>query len=388
METSRLSRVSLSRVSCHVQNGGSTGKPIENGNQEKPYRFTSHRSQPPLSSGVGTMLSHGYRLRKLLRRRVPFDNTTLILNDARVHSATVENLELILDHTYWWPYGESGLYRPVTTISYLFNYAVLGNRDNPIGYHCVNFILHLLNFLLVFAQVSYFTKSPWPSAFVVALWAVHPVLTESVTNIIGRADLLAGLAVMGGFLLYLRGFHVRGPWRLAWLAGLFAASMLGAFSKESGVALLGVLFLYEAIWWKERRSRLNAALGLLAVLTPILLMLYQRTLVLATSNPVVFPFADNPIVGAGFWTGRLTATAVCLARAVASASVPRLFVPGHHAGSRHASGLVGRADGRGCSIHYRGFGAEKPGWFLFLDVHFRHYIAGGKSTISDRHNYG
>ena len=240
----------------------------------------------------------------------PFDNTTLILNDARVHSATAENLELILDHTYWWPYGESGLYRPVTTISYLFNYAVLGNRDNPVGYHCVNLILHLINVLLVFALVSYFTKSPWPSAFVAALWAVHPVLTESVTNIIGRADLLAGLAVMGGLLLYLRGLHVRGPWRLAWLAGLFAASLLGAFSKESGVALLGVLCLYEAIWWKERPSRLNAALGLLAVLIPILLMLYQRTLVLATSNPVVFPFADNPIAGAGFWTGRLTAAAV------------------------------------------------------------------------------
>lgn len=40
--------------------------------------------------------------------------------------------------------------------------------------------------------------------FVAGLWAVHPVLTESITNIIGRVDLLAGMAVLSGLLFYLQ----------------------------------------------------------------------------------------------------------------------------------------------------------------------------------------
>src|SRR5271165_7058754 len=50
------------------------------------------------------------------------DNRGLLRDDPRVHEVSRENIQLILDHTYWWPNGESGLYRPFTTFSYLFNY--------------------------------------------------------------------------------------------------------------------------------------------------------------------------------------------------------------------------------------------------------------------------
>ena len=51
-------------------------------------------------------------------------------------------------------------------------------------------------------------------------------------------------------------------------------------------------------------------LGSLAMLLPIQAMLYQRAAVLWSSLPTTFPFYDNPIVGAGFVTGRLTALQV------------------------------------------------------------------------------
>ena len=79
------------------------------------------------------------------------DNRGLLLQDPRIREATTENLKLILQHTYWWPYGESGLYRPITTLSYLFNYAIQGNADHPAGYHWINFLLHAANVLLVYA---------------------------------------------------------------------------------------------------------------------------------------------------------------------------------------------------------------------------------------------
>src|ERR1017187_3444448 len=243
------------------------------------------------------------------------DNRGLILQDARIRAATAENFDLIFGHTYWWPYGESGLFRPLTTLSYLFNYTILGNGEHPAGYHWINFLLHAGNVLLVYA-LAIRLASRRLAAWTAALWAVHPVLTESVTNIVGRADLLAGMAVLGGLLLYLKSTETSGRRRWACLGALSAATAVGVFSKESAVMLLPVIVLYEAIWWKERRQALGLARGSIAVLIPIQAMLYQRSSVLWSSAPTTFPFYDNPIVGAGFVTGRLTALEVmgkCLA---------------------------------------------------------------------------
>jgi tetratricopeptide (TPR) repeat protein len=238
------------------------------------------------------------------------DNKGLLLRDPRIRELTAENIRLILQHTYWWPTGESGLYRPFTTLSFLFNYAVLGNANEPAGYHWINFLLHLGNVFLVFALVRRLLREFWPSLFAAALWAVHPVLTESVTNMIGRSDLLSTLAVLSGFLMYLKGAESAGLRRLAWLAGLTAVTALGVFSKENAVAIVGVIALYELTWWKERRRGRALLPGYIATLLPIAVMLYQRSIVLAASRPAELPFWDSPIVGADFWTGRLTAISV------------------------------------------------------------------------------
>ena len=104
------------------------------------------------------------------------DNKGLLLQDPRIRELTVENLRLIFQHTYWWPNGEAGLYRPFTTLSYLFNYAALGNANEPAGYHSINFLLHLGNVFLVYALARRLTREFWPSFFVAAVWVVHPVL--------------------------------------------------------------------------------------------------------------------------------------------------------------------------------------------------------------------
>ena len=233
------------------------------------------------------------------------DNRGLILQDVRVHAATAENVDLIVGHTDWWPYGESGLFRPLTTLSYLFNYALMGNGEHPAGYHWLNLLLHMGNVLLVYALGL--RLSEWRRAAAVAgLWAVHPLLTESVTNIVGRADLLAGMAVLGGLLLYWKSGEAEGGRRWGYLAALSAVTAVGVFSKESAVMLLPVVCLYEAVYWRKRRGR-GLLAGALAILLPVQAMLYQRAAVLWAAGPTVFPFYDNPLVGAGWLTGRITA---------------------------------------------------------------------------------
>ena len=239
------------------------------------------------------------------------DNRGLLLNDPRLRQATAANLSLILRHTYWWPTGEGGVYRPFTTLSYLFNYAILGNGDRPGGYHWVNFLLHALNVLLVYALAQRFIRKFWPAFFVAAIWAVHPVLTEAVTNIVGRADVLAATGLLGGFLLYLKSVETEGRQRWAWLTGLVVVTAIGVFSKENAVVLPAAIVFYELMFRKEhQRSRVAA--GLIAVLAPMALMFYQRAQVLAASLPKEVPVTDNPILRAGFWEGRLTAIDVAV----------------------------------------------------------------------------
>jgi protein O-mannosyl-transferase len=225
----------------------------------------------------------------------------MLVEDTRLQAANTENVWLIFRHTYLWPNGESGLYRPLTSLSYLFNYAILGNANRPAGYHCINLLLHLVNVLLVFTLVRRLAGSVRAAFLVALLWAVHPVLTESVTNIVGRADLLAGFAVLSGFWLYLESGGV------AALLGIAVLTAIGVFSKESAAVLPGVIVLYELAF--EKRWR-RMWFGCAATLVPIGLMLWQRSTVLSAALPAEYPYVDNPIVGAGFWIGRLTAIKV------------------------------------------------------------------------------
>jgi tetratricopeptide (TPR) repeat protein len=239
-----------------------------------------------------------------------------ILRDPRVQQATAHNVRLIADHTYWWPSGESGLYRPLTTLSYLFNYAILGDGDQPGGYHWVNLTLHAINVLLLFALLLRWMGDSKKAGLIAAAWAVHPVLTESVTNIVGRADLLAAAATLGGLLMYLKITEARGWTRAAWILGLMSITFGGVFSKESAVCVLGVIVAYELIRPAEGASshgestRRVLIMSCAATAIPIVAMLTQRSKVLAASLPAEFPFTDNPIVGASFWIGRLTALKV------------------------------------------------------------------------------
>ena len=222
------------------------------------------------------------------------DSKQAILQDQRVHEANGRNLDLIVEHTYWWPYDESGLYRPLTTLSYLLNYAILDNQADPVGYHLFNLLLHLANVLLLYALARRYT--PYALA-VAALWAVHPVLTESVTNLVGRADLLAAFGMLAALWFY------TSEGKRFWLPCMAVATAIAVFSKESAVVLPALLPLFG-------RDRRRLFRGWIATGVPIVAMLGARTAVLAGALPRFVPFTDNPIVGAEFVTGKLAALSV------------------------------------------------------------------------------
>jgi protein O-mannosyl-transferase len=235
-----------------------------------------------------------------------FDNAVVIAQDPRIRAESVENIGLILSKEYWYTSATSGLYRPLTTFSYLLNYAVFGNELRPAGYHAVNLALQAANVALVYTLGILVFQEAAAAMALAGLWGLHPLLTESVTNIVGRADLLAAFGVLVGLLCSVRSARVAGRRKVAWLAGLAAAQTIGLFSKESAAVLPGVMLLYDVLWserapWRQRWP----AYATLAI--PFAAFFSLRA---AAHVHMQVVFSENPLAGAGFWTARLTAVKV------------------------------------------------------------------------------
>lgn len=237
-----------------------------------------------------------------------FDSKVIVEDDPRIRAATGDNLRLIWSKGYWYNNQDSELYRPLTTLSYLFNYSVLGNHAWPAGYHWVNFLLHAINVVLVYGLGLVIFGDRARAAALAALWAVHPVLTESVTNIVGRADLLAAMAVLGGLLCHGKAAATTGRRRLGWLVALAVISAAGMASKESAIVLIAVLVAYDLAY--RRRVPGVAIASYAAVVVPVLAFLYRRWQVLSTIPLNTTEYVNNPLTGLDFWHSRLTAIQV------------------------------------------------------------------------------
>jgi protein O-mannosyl-transferase len=235
------------------------------------------------------------------------DNRPIILEDARVHSVSAQNVSRIFSEDYWASRSGSVLYRPLTTLSYLFNFAVLGNGDRPEGYHWINFLLHGLNATLVYLLAFTILGRSAAALAMAAVWGGNPVLTESVTNIIGRADLLAGFGVIAGILCYLKGRSATGK-RLSWLMAVGAAQAIGIFSKESAIALIGLMALVDLAWPAGEKPVARLPFYSVAAAVSVAFLTARPAL----QQHIGVQFIDNPLVGASFLEARLTAMKVLL----------------------------------------------------------------------------
>ena len=81
------------------------------------------------------------------------------------------------------------LWNPLVWLSFMFDYQLHGL--NAGGYHLTNLILHILSALLLFWLFNRMTGAIWKSAFVAALFALHPLHVESVAWIAERKDVLS-----------------------------------------------------------------------------------------------------------------------------------------------------------------------------------------------------
>ena len=137
-----------------------------------------------------------------------------------------------------------GHYWPLVYTSFWLEHKLWGL--NPVGYHAVNILLHLVNCLLLWRLLD---RLAIPGAIVIAaVFAVHPMHVESVAWIIERKDVLSALFYLTAVLVWIRFDESPGPGRYALALALFAAGLL---AKSVVVTLPVALLIWH--WWKYGR---------------------------------------------------------------------------------------------------------------------------------------
>ena len=237
------------------------------------------------------------------------DNQFVIKLDPRNKQASWENLKLIWEKDYWWPKQDTGAYRPIVSTTYLLNWSVFGNgnheleSDQVIGFHWLNMGAHAVNAVIAYFLMLKLLRRNWAAFLAAALFAVHPIATESVTNIIGRADEFVTMSFLACTLFYIRSTETHGLRRLSWLLGVIVLFAAGLLSKESAPAFLAVPILFDAIYrWGSAQYRGQRARNILfdcltyvLMTLPLIAVLVVRNAVFRESTVTRLPFVDNPI---------------------------------------------------------------------------------------------
>lgn len=210
-----------------------------------------------------------------LQGQLLWDDTHLVADNPFIRSPL-----LILEafrHSLF-PDSFGGHYRPVQTVSYIFDY-LLWNGESY-GFHVSSVLWHVLGGCLLYKLLQKLIRSasvtlPGSNAgdtgatsveimdvaafFAAFLWIVHPAHSAAIDYVSGRADSLTCVFSCAGWLLYLRAREVRSlPVRcvvydLAALSGLLALC-----SRESGFIWL-FLFLFHLFVF-DRRTALKSKL--------------------------------------------------------------------------------------------------------------------------------
>jgi tetratricopeptide (TPR) repeat protein len=167
---------------------------------------------------------------------VNFDDKAYVYENPVIQNGvTVEGLRWALT------YGEIGHWHPLTWFSHMLDCQFYGL--NAGGHHLTNVLLHTVTALLLFLVLQSMTGFLWRSAFVAAVFAIHPLRVESVAWVAERKDVLSGLFFMLTIGAYVR--YVRHPPSMIRYGVVMTFFTLGLLAKNMLVTTPFVLLLLD-----------------------------------------------------------------------------------------------------------------------------------------------
>jgi Tfp pilus assembly protein PilF len=138
-------------------------------------------------------------------------------------------------------------WHPLTWLSHMLDCQLYGLR--PAGHHVSSVIFHAATVIALFLVLRQMTGAFWRSAFVAAVFAIHPLRVESVAWVSERKDVLSGLFFMLTIAAYVR--YARLPWSPARYGLVVLLFAMGLMCKPMLVTLPLVLLLLD--YWPLRR---------------------------------------------------------------------------------------------------------------------------------------
>ena len=135
----------------------------------------------------------------------------------------------------------AGNWHPLTWLSHMLDCQLYGLK--PGGHHLTNVLLHAAAAILLFLALRRMTGALWPSAWVAAVFAIHPLRVESVAWVAERKDVLSGLFFMLTLWFYARYAERPASWGRYLL--VVASFALGLTAKPMLVTLPFVLLLLD-----------------------------------------------------------------------------------------------------------------------------------------------
>ena len=151
-----------------------------------------------------------------------------------------------------WAFTNSymGNWHPLTMLSHMLDCEIFGL--NPLWHHFINVLFHILNVLLIFWILTATTDAMWPSAFVAAVFALHPLQVESVAWAAERKTVLSGLFWFLTIAVYIWYTRRGGIGRYILLVMVYALCIM---TKPVVVTLPLVLLLLD--YWPLERIRIR-----------------------------------------------------------------------------------------------------------------------------------
>lgn len=148
----------------------------------------------------------------------------------------------------------ANFWHPLTWISHMLDCELYGLDSG--GHHFTNLLIHLANTLLLFLVLERMTGALWPSAFVAAMFALHPLHVESVAWVAERKDVLSTFFFVLTIGCYVR--YVERPGINRYLLVLLSFA-LGLMAKPMLVTLPFVLLLLD--YWPLGRFKFGQPSG-------------------------------------------------------------------------------------------------------------------------------
>lgn len=237
---------------------------------------------------VAALLPHAWGLRNTF----VFDDRGVIVNNPAV---TGMDLKSIWTKSYWPNRTDTNLYRPLTSTTFALDWKLGGGHASL--FVAVNLLLHIVTTLVAFRLLrALFPRKPGMAAAAALLFAIHPLHVEAVVGIVGRAELMAALFSLIGYVVWLEAERDRSDRRRLLAAGMWFLALL---SKESAVMLPVVLLAHRVglLLPASSERRLRAAdLAWPAALLLAILLRAQALGGLAAPRP---SHIDNPLVTLG-----------------------------------------------------------------------------------------